>query len=71
MGNKIKGNRIHTVRMEVPRGTCTCQKPKLIGIPCSHILEYLMVLMSCWQCGHPNLSPLAILTLGLKFGDPN
>jgi hypothetical protein len=25
MGNKIKGNRIHTVKMEVPESTCTCQ----------------------------------------------
>jgi hypothetical protein len=38
MRNKIKGNRIHTVRMKVPGGTCTCQKPQLIGIPRSHIL---------------------------------
>jgi hypothetical protein len=38
MGNKIKGNRIHTVRMEVLEGTCTCQKPQLTSIHCSHIL---------------------------------
>jgi hypothetical protein len=40
VGNKIKENRIHTVQMEVPGGTCTCQKPQLIGISCSHILAY-------------------------------
>jgi hypothetical protein len=38
MGNKIKGNRIHTVMMKVPESTCACQKPQLTCIPCSHIL---------------------------------
>jgi hypothetical protein len=38
IGNKIKGNRIHTVRMEVSRGTCTCQKSQLTSIPCWLVL---------------------------------
>jgi SWIM zinc finger len=38
VGNKIKGNRIHTVQMEVLRGTCTCQKSQLTDTLCSHIL---------------------------------
>jgi hypothetical protein len=38
--NKIKENQIHTVQMEVPGGTYTCQKPQLTGIHCSHILAY-------------------------------
>jgi GTPase involved in cell partitioning and DNA repair len=40
VGNKIKGNRIRTVWMEVPGGTCTCQKTQLTGILCSHILVF-------------------------------
>jgi hypothetical protein len=38
VGNKIKGNQIHTVQIEVPGGTCTYQKLQLTGISCSHIL---------------------------------
>jgi SWIM zinc finger len=40
MGNKIKGNRIHMVQIEVLENICTCQKSQLTGIPCSHILAY-------------------------------
>jgi hypothetical protein len=37
-GQKLKGGRRHTVRIIRPPGVCTCQKPQLTGIPCSHVL---------------------------------
>ena len=37
-GNRIKGGRKHEVLLNVPGGKCSCQKPQLTGIPCSHLL---------------------------------
>lgn len=37
VGTTIKGGRKHVVRMNGTRCTCTCLKPKLTGIPCSHV----------------------------------
>jgi hypothetical protein len=36
--NKIKGGKKHWVRLETQGGTCTCQKPQLTDVHCSHVL---------------------------------
>ena len=36
--NRTRGEKKHKVILNVPGGTCSCQKPQLTGIPCSHLL---------------------------------
>ena len=37
VGNTIKGGRKHIVRVDCPGSACTCLKPQLTAIPCSHV----------------------------------